>query len=201
MLWRLAVGGCVASAAILSACSSSSDEDCGGGCEQVQVSGPHVYVASGGAAIAAIETASPCASGHASCGLSWSTPALSGTAAVGTPIVLAPEIDAGWASEVCAERFLCAPASAPAGDSATGCGEAWLDVGASNCVLTIVATTGERRTFETELGPCTYYRCRTGLGQCVTSGGCSALPTSISVTFAPAAPSDAGVVDAPSGID
>ena len=190
------VGGAALSS---SACSGSEPESCVGGCEQQMLSGPHIEVAQGSAALAAIEVLNPQApdgGGAGGCGVqTWSGP---GVASAMYPpvdyelVCPAHPQDAGWVAETCAVRYPCMPSPDPLYGGAS-CTSVWIQMSApfgssTRCSITIISVTGERQTFEARGAWATWsYHCRTGLGDCIEITPFSAYPSRVTVTFAPAA--------------
>jgi hypothetical protein len=208
------VGGAALSS---SACSGSGPEgsepeSCVGGCEQQMLSGPHIQVAQGSTALAAIEILNPQAPDGGSaggCGVhTWSGEGIA--SATYPPVdfeLVCPAYpqDAGWASETCAARYPCMPSGNQL-DGGASCTSAWIRMSApfgssSRCSITVISVMGERQTFEAEGAWATWsYHCRTGLGECIEITPFSAYPSQVTVTFAPAAggraePDGGGAVD------
>lgn len=146
------------------------------------MTGPRIDVTPNGEAIAAIETLAvqtPYYQGG--CSVGWSVLGLDGYP---KPVCPAQPLDAGWIADACAQRYLCAPPGYGR-DAGDGCTQAWINLTVSHCAVTVIATTGERRTFEArQSGSATHYSCHpSGMG-CIDMEYYSVAPALITLTFA-----------------
>jgi hypothetical protein len=190
--WVLLASVAIIAGPQLCSCSSGP-ESCVGYCEPGSATGPQI-VAAGTESIAAIETTAECGGTADVCGVDWTG---RGPVRIGaSDPTAAPTVDAAGTAGLCARRYTCPqPPPAPFDGALVAevrCWYAWLNLRTDHCSATIIAMTGERQSFEATRGSCTTYRCKTGTGECVTSGGCSAYPSTISVTFAAVPSADSG---------
>ena len=164
--------------------SGSSPEDCPIICEGMRPTGPHIDLAPSGAAIAAIETlaAQSASYGAEVCNVSWSELSTS-LAAQADPVCPAQAMDAGWVADACAKHYSCLATGHPL-DGGSGCAQAWIDLSAEHCLVTVISTTGERQSFEVRRSDLVSYSCHTGDGQCVERGSYPVSPSEITITFA-----------------
>jgi hypothetical protein len=189
MVRRLAFGTLFAAAVAMAvpACSGDNGDDCKYSCEQPRATGPYIEVTPSGASIAAIETLAP---GRTSDGVSVGGCAVSWSGLVvelgqTEPVCPASPVDAGWAVDACAQRYLCTPPNGYQLDGGFACTHAWLNMNGDRCVVTVISTSGERQTFEvTVIGTSSGYRCRTGTDQCVDIRSVQTDPSQITLTFA-----------------
>jgi hypothetical protein len=172
---------------ILPACSGSSGNDCTSVCEPARSSGPQIDIAPGGAPIAAIETLTTGSAsgvgGAGKCEVSWASWVLS-TVGQAEPVCPALAVDAGGISDTCASRYPCEPPTGRGLDGGLACRQAWINVTADRCAVTVISTAGERQTFEVvETGTAVGSHCRTGTGECVLTGTTTVSPLQITISF------------------
>jgi hypothetical protein len=189
MAWRLTFGilFAVGIAMSLPACSGDNGDDCKYSCEQPRASGPYLEVTPNGASIAAIETLAPgrtsATGGGGGCAVSWS--GLVTEVGQTEAVCPAPPVDAGWAVDTCAKRYLCTPPNGYQLDGGFVCTHAWINMNGDRCLVTMISTSGERQAFEvTVVGTSAGYRCRTGMGECVDMRSVQTDPSQLSLTFA-----------------
>jgi hypothetical protein len=159
---------------LLLGCSSSEADDCSGHCEQAGVTGPEISLEPGSALIAAVESSAPCSVAWDYGPSRWACP--------------------GHAEPDCVDRIVCKTAN-DAG--AIGCPRALVDIHADSCTITVIATTGERQSFEVHRSPNGRFTCRAGCGgPWIEMQTYSFEPYKVTLSFAPG---DGGPGDADAG--
>jgi hypothetical protein len=147
-------------------------------CEQAAATGPEIESAPYGEGIAAIQTLAihPSAgwSVDNGCTVSWSGWLLSGSATA-TSDCKPSSIDASPSPASCAQFYQCP--SGRALDGGLGCMNAWINLLAKDCQVTVFTVSGRQETFKVvQTGLAAEYDCHTASGECVHVGSIEVSP-------------------------
>jgi hypothetical protein len=179
---------------IVIGCTQSNDSPCSGqiaSCDPLPSTAPTIELTAGSALIASIETSG--------CAVAWSATVMSAANFPTARSTACPADSFDGGAGACV-HYACVPKV----DGGDGCTEASINTGAAHCSVTVIATTGEKNSFEVTLSaPSIHYYCQTAMGQCVENTLQEVSPQSVTLTFArPDASADSGGSSGPdAGVD